>query len=148
MRLIFNVFCIIEYEPFEKVLERVLTDEWCFWSVSGNRNWTEAEIQCTREGGHLIEIFNENTQNIILSLIATDNQYLDELYWIGIGEHVNSSSQWRSGADITFSYFPPNTNLNALDSKCVAIGKNSIWVILDCNYKYSFVCGKSKFYSS
>ena len=53
--------------------QNVSTNDSCYWSVSGNRNWTEADIQCGTEGGHLVEIFNEDTQNIIVSLIATDN---------------------------------------------------------------------------
>ena len=60
------------------------TNDRFYWSVSGNRNWTEAETQCATEGGHLVEIFNEDTQNITVSLIATEEHYLDESYWIGI----------------------------------------------------------------
>ena len=128
-----------------KLLKTTLTNEWCYWSVSTNRIWTSAEIQCTKEGGHLIEIFNENTQNIILSLIATDNQYLDELYWIGIGEYINSSSKWRSGAEITFSNFSGSSTTNDLTSKCGVIDKHGSWNIFNCDRKFSFICGKSKF---
>ncbi len=118
------------------------TNDRCYWSVSGNSNWTEAETECATEGGHLVEIFNEDTQNIIVGLIATEEEYLDELYWIGIGEYVNSSSQWRSGASIVFSNFPINTTY--LDSRCVAIDKSGSWNILDCENNYSFVSEKSK----
>ena len=138
------IILFIEYEPNQLTLQTTLTNDTCYWSVSGNRNWTEAETECDTEGGHLVEIFNEATQNIIVSLIATEQEYLDELYWIGIEEYENSSSQWRSGASIIFSNFPLNTTTD-LDSGCVAIDKYGIWIISDCENKYSFVCGKSKF---
>ena len=53
-----------------------------YWSVSGNRNWTEAETQCVTEGGHLVEIFNGDTQNITVSLIATELYYLQGWGWL------------------------------------------------------------------
>ena len=116
------------------------TQDMCYWSVSGNRNWTEAETQCATEGGHLVEIFNGDTQNITVSLIATEEYYVDELYWIGIGEYVDSSSQWRSGANINYSNFSDQIITTQLS--CVAIDKSGSWIVSDCGDKYSFVCGK------
>ena len=75
----------IDHVPDINILQNVSTNDRCYWSVSGNKNWTEAEIQCVTEGGHLAEIFNGDTQNIAVSLIATEEYYLDELYLIGIG---------------------------------------------------------------
>ena len=114
-----------------------------YWSVSGNRNWTEAETQCVTEGGHLVEIFNGDTQDITVSLIATELYYLDELYWIGIGEYVDSSSKWRSGANINYSNFSDQINTTQLS--CVAIDKYGSWIVSDCGNRYSFVCGESEF---
>ena len=133
----------IDYVPDENILQNVSTNDRYYWSVSGNRNWTEAETQCVTEGGHLVEIFNGDTQNITVSLIATELYYLDELYWIGIGEYADSSSQWRSGANICYSNFSDqiiNTHLS-----CVAIDKYGSWIVSDCGNRYSFVCGKSEF---
>ena len=113
-----------------------------YWLVSGNRNWTEAETQCVTEGGHLLEIFYEDIQNIIVSLIATEEEYLDELYWIGIGAYVSLSSQWRSGANIFYNNF--STQINTTELSCVAIDCYGSWMLSDCGEKYSFVCGKSK----
>ena len=58
---------------------------------------------------------------------------------------MNSSPQWRSGANVIFSNFSSNTTMINLDLGCVAIDKDGSWIIMDCNNKYSFVCGKSKF---
>ena len=69
--------------------------------------------------------------------------YLDELYWIGIGEYVDSSSQWRSGANINYRNFSDKMNTTQLS--CVAIDKYGIWIVSDCENKYSFACGKGKF---
>ena len=125
-------------------LNNFSTQDISYWSVSGNRNWTEAETQCATEGGHLVEIFNGDTQNITVSLIATEKEYLDELYWIGIGEYVDSSSQWRSGANINYSNFSDKINTTQLS--CVAIDKYGSWIVSDCGQKYSFVCGKSELF--
>ena len=140
-----NIF-IIDYVPVENTQQNVSTSDSCYWSVSGNKNWTEADIQCSTEGGHLVEIFNDNTQNITVSLIATDNQYLDELYWIGI-KYVDSSPQWRSGANVTFSNFSSNTALTDLDLRCVAIDKDGSWLVIECNNTLSYICEKGKYNS-
>ena len=114
--------------------------------MSGNRNWTEAETQCVTEGGHLVEIFNGDTQDITVSLIATELYYLDELYWIGIGEYVNLSSQWRSGANICYNNFSSNLNCQSYHNmSCVTIDKYGSWIAQECNNKLSFICGKSKY---
>ena len=118
------------------------TNDTYYWSVSGNRNWTEAEGQCAAEGGHLVEIFNEDTQNIIVSLIATEEEYLDELYWIGIGEHVDSSAQWRSGNGICYSNL--SRHINSTQSRCAAVNKLGSWLITSCAGRHSHICERSK----
>ena len=116
-RYIHNIILFIEYEPYQVTSQTTSTNDTCYWSVSGNRNWTEAEAMFDTKGGHLVEILSEATQNIIVSLIAAEQKYLDELYWIGIDKYENSSSQ---GASIIFSNFSLNTKTD-LDSGCVAI---------------------------
>ena len=141
-----NKSSFIDYVPDENILKNVSTNDRCYWSVSGNRKWTEAETQCVTEGGHLVEIFNGDTQNIIVSLIATGLYYLDELYWIGIGEHLDSSSQWRSGANINYNNFSSNSMIESNHNlSCVAIDKYGSWIAQECNNKLSFICGKSKY---
>ena len=89
-----------------------------------------------------MEIFNENAQNNILSLISNEDEYFNEYYWIGI-EYVNSSPQWRSGANITFSNFLSNSIQNITNTECVIIDKYGNWIVFNCNNTYSFICEKS-----
>ena len=136
---------LIDYVPDENRLRNMSTSDTCYWSVSGNRNWTEAETECDTEGGHLVEIFNEATQNIIVSLITTEEEYLEELYWIGIEEYENSFSQWRSGANICYNNFVSTfLRRNNANSRCVAIDKYGKWIIKRSSDRLSFICGKSK----
>ena len=56
---------------------------------------------------------------------------------------MDSSSQWRSGANIHYSNFSDQINTTQLS--CVAIDKYGSWIVSDCGNRYSFVCGESEF---
>ena len=150
MALLSGVDCIflyylIDYVPYENDNQYLLSDQWCYWSFAANRDWNGAESGCEKDGGHLVEILDQSVHDLILSLIASDDLYFDEYYWIGI-EYVNSSPQWRSGANVTFSNFFSNSIEDVIQSKCVVINKYGNWIVLFCNRTFSFICGKSKFF--
>ena len=99
-------------------------NEMCYWSVAGNRDWTEAEIHCAATGGHLAEILDLNQYNIVISILATEEEYLDEFYWAVVGESLFS-----------------NTTGNAL---CTAIDRNGSWNEFGCSNKFSYICRRSE----
>ena len=121
----------------------ILSDQWCYWSSAGNRDWTKAETQCAKEGGHLVEILDQSAQDLIINLISTEDDYFDEYYWIGI-VYADSYPQWRSGTNITFSNFYSSSIGDIIQSKCVVIDQIGNWMVFYCNSTFSYICGKSK----
>ena len=92
--------------------------------------------------GYLIEILNQQQQQVLVSLISTDNTFLDEFYWIGL-QNIDSKYVWTSGGEASFQEYV-NVLTNA-DSYCVAVDKEGKWLGVDCDGNYSFICQMSKY---
>ncbi|XP_068905882.1 uncharacterized protein [Tenebrio molitor] len=66
--------------------------------------WAQAEIECTRRGGHLASIRSEHSQTVVNNLLLNSPGYREHnAYWIGASDKmVEGDFRWSDG--LPFSY--------------------------------------------
>ena len=95
-------------------------------------NWTEAEAECKREGGHLASVASEEMNAEVLTMMSDDNNPI----WLG-GKNV--SGKWAWSDNSTWGY----TNFEGGDGSCVVFSSGT-WIYAPCSMKLPFICQRNK----
>ncbi|KAE9547201.1 hypothetical protein FO519_009587 [Halicephalobus sp. NKZ332] len=113
----------------------------CLLFYKYNHVFSDAEMLCKQNNGHLISV-----ENGVL------NQYIAELwhslygsgsFWIGVTNVLDGV--WRNiddGTNITYSNWDTGYPVNNSDYACVHVTNTGVWINADCNKSRPlFVCG-------
>ncbi len=125
------------------------TDDTCYRYHDERVDCLEAQDICASEGGHLVEINNEQEQMLLNGWHPFVLVYL----WIGLSDKYEQGNwkKWNSGAPVTYSNWmegEPNIDYqNAREAEhCAEMMRSNWWSYrgkwndLKCDRKYRFVC--------
>ena len=99
------------------------------------KNWTEAETECQREGGHLASVTTEEVKEVISSMayIHTDSGRV----WLG-GKRVSGEWNWSDNSTWRLNYLEEMRGNGRHDSCVVSFG--GWWYEDSCEEEYEFIC--------
>ncbi|CAL8246532.1 unnamed protein product [Lota lota] len=131
------VACKLDNEPKEKYNQTLqsLQDygSLTFQVVTHKLTWHQALEECTRRGGHLASI-HDNQHDMHVELIArTDGFPL----WIGLSNHDTSNLvyEWSDGTNYDYQVTIKDSQKSAQKSqtRCIYVSPSGGWVRADCN---------------
>ncbi|XP_076004152.1 macrophage mannose receptor 1b isoform X2 [Genypterus blacodes] len=114
----------------------------CFHLHRTPKTWTDAQLECRKEGGDLVSIRNVEDQGFVISQLGYASS--DEL-WIGLNDRrTEGLFDWSDHWHVTFTswaFGEPAVSVNAED--CVLIkGEKGNWADRDCDEQHGFICMK------
>lgn len=117
--------------------------EECFELVRGHKSWVDAELECRRKGGHLIDIADSNEQRVVYQVV---NTYYHYSVWIGLHDiHKEENFEWTSGKAVVYTnWYPGRKDPDRHgEEDCVAMGMDKYtgrWEDRPCAEMRGFVC--------
>ncbi|TKS79617.1 Macrophage mannose receptor 1 [Collichthys lucidus] len=114
----------------------------CFHLRRDLKTWSDAQIECRKEGGDLVSIRNAEDQGFVISQLGYAST--DEL-WIGLNDiRTEGLFDWSDHSFVSFTswaYGKPSLSADAVD--CILImGENGNWADRLCDEKHGFICMK------
>ncbi|KAM4552770.1 macrophage mannose receptor 1-like isoform 2-T2 [Odontesthes bonariensis] len=114
----------------------------CFHLERNPKTWSDAQIECRKEGGDLVSIRNVEDQSFVISQLGYAST--DEL-WIGLNDRKTEGLfDWSDHSTVSFTsweFGKPGVSSEADD--CVVIrGENGNWADGLCDQKHGFICMK------
>uniref|UniRef100_A0A8C7Y9T5 Mannose receptor, C type 1a n=1 Tax=Oryzias sinensis TaxID=183150 RepID=A0A8C7Y9T5_9TELE len=121
--------------------------------LGNNKNWQDARVFCTNEGGNLVSIVNENEQ----AFLTTQMFHYNEDFWIGMND-VNWEMHfvWTDGKGVSYTNWAKGHPVSSPDGRymmeeafdCVIMTGNPAklkgnWKVEDCGAKRGFICKKN-----
>uniref|UniRef100_A0A3P9KK49 Macrophage mannose receptor 1 n=1 Tax=Oryzias latipes TaxID=8090 RepID=A0A3P9KK49_ORYLA len=121
--------------------------------LGNNKNWWDARVFCTNEGGNLVSIVNENEQ----AFLTTQMFHYNEDFWIGMND-VNWEMHfvWTDGKGISYTNWAKGHPVSSPDGRymmdeafdCVIMTGNPAklkgnWKVEDCGANRGFICKKN-----
>ncbi|XP_015227054.1 PREDICTED: macrophage mannose receptor 1-like [Cyprinodon variegatus] len=114
----------------------------CFHLQRNTMSWPDAQRECRKEGGDLVNIRNVEDQSFVISQLGYASN--DEL-WIGLNDRTTEGLfDWSDYTTVTFTswgFGEPTVSIESED--CVLItGENGNWADRSCDEKKGFICMK------
>lgn len=82
----------------------IAMEQFCIAAIELSLNWHEAEKHCSKLGGHLVSVRNEQQQQLINELLINSPGYTDQnAYWVG-GSDKSYEGDFRWSDGLTFQY--------------------------------------------
>ena len=98
---------------------------------TNQKNWTEAEAECQREGGHLASVASEE-ENVMVDKVAE----ADRRVWLG-GRMEAETLRWSDNSSWRYSNWREDKYRYG---DCVVMSIPKEWYKDDCSSQFSFVC--------
>ncbi|XP_029309190.1 macrophage mannose receptor 1-like [Cottoperca gobio] len=114
----------------------------CFHLHRTALTWSDAQRECRKENGELVNIRNVEDQSFVISQLGYAST--DEL-WIGLNDiRTEGLFDWSDHSIVTFTSWQFGKPAAATDADdCVLIsGENGNWVDRWCDEKHGFICMK------
>ncbi|XP_076004107.1 macrophage mannose receptor 1-like isoform X1 [Genypterus blacodes] len=114
----------------------------CFHLNRTRKTWSDAKLECRKEGGDLVSIRNVEDQSFVISQLGY--AITDEL-WIGLNDkRTEGLFDWTDHSYVTFTswtFGEPAVSANQED--CVLMrGENGNWADRTCEENHGFICMK------
>ncbi|XP_076149056.1 galactose-specific lectin nattectin-like [Alosa pseudoharengus] len=112
----------------------------CFRLVTKPKNWSEAEVYCVSQGGHLASIHNSGEAQFVRNFAGNKHRI-----WIGAGRSCGAPGwYWTDGSSFAYTKWskkqPDNWRSN---EPCVHMYNGAgAWNDKSCSACYQFVCAK------
>ncbi|XP_065365478.1 uncharacterized protein LOC135958499 [Calliphora vicina] len=82
----------------------IAMEQFCIAAIEMSMTWHEAEKHCSKLGGHLVSVRNEQQQQAINELLLNSPGYTDQnAYWVG-GSDKSYEGDFRWSDGLTFQY--------------------------------------------
>ncbi|XP_046801594.1 uncharacterized protein LOC111685989 isoform X3 [Lucilia cuprina] len=82
----------------------IAMEQFCIAAIELSMNWHEAEKHCSKLGGHLVSVRNEQQQQTINELLLNSPGYTDQnAYWVG-GSDKSYEGDFRWSDGLIFQY--------------------------------------------
>ncbi|KAM7379551.1 hypothetical protein PAMP_005097 [Pampus punctatissimus] len=114
----------------------------CFHLIRTVQTWTNAQKECRKEGGDLVNIRNLEDQSFVISQLGYAST--DEL-WIGLNDRITEGLfEWSDHSTVSFtSWVFGKPAVSTEQEDCVLItGENGNWADRWCDDKHGFICMK------
>uniref|UniRef100_A0A914PLU6 C-type lectin domain-containing protein n=1 Tax=Panagrolaimus davidi TaxID=227884 RepID=A0A914PLU6_9BILA len=117
----------------------------CSALYTAKRTFNDSELECSKNGGHLLSIENSGANNGLSFFDYTDFFLYPEEAWIGMIVATNATGyrilSWTDGTLVMYNNLPLNLTLDANKTYCVSFGfLEKFWKVADCNEKKLFLC--------
>ncbi|KAF7668435.1 hypothetical protein LDENG_00014620 [Lucifuga dentata] len=114
----------------------------CFHLHRTQKTWSDAQLECRKEGGDLVSIRNVEDQSFVTSQLGYASN--DEL-WIGLNDkQMEGLFVWSDNSPVTFTSWEFGEPAVSADQEdCVLIrGEKGNWADRMCEEKHGFICMK------
>ncbi len=104
------------------------------------RDWAGAEADCVLQGGHLISVHDQDTQDFLTS---TAFEIADSNWWIGLGDSASEGTfAWSDGTPLDFTAWNGGEPNNSGEEDCVhlAAWAGGSWNDLSCATEAPYIC--------
>ncbi|KAG7491157.1 hypothetical protein MATL_G00000040 [Megalops atlanticus] len=109
----------------------------CFLFVRLRKPWTQAELHCNRQGGHLASLHSFQEFQFVRSLTHQGA-------WIGgTDSYTEGHWQWSDGSGFYYTQWnsgEPNNALGKEHCLCINYKGTSGWNDYFCTHRYPFIC--------
>jgi hypothetical protein len=114
----------------------------CYWIVTENKNFFEADQECRKQGSYLASI-HSNQQNRWLIEFLANADFTSEHIWIGMHDiSKEGEMRWLDKSPVNYRYFiPGDPNNHGGYENCVGyFNGHKGWADFECTSKFKAIC--------
>ncbi|XP_053376929.1 brevican core protein-like [Mercenaria mercenaria] len=106
-------------------------------------NWNDAQDECIKVGGDLVEITSDVEQGSINILLSDDEDRTGT--WIGLNDmSVEGKYIWvLSGNTVSFTNWQSGEPNNVSNEDCIIVNSENYWVDIPCGWNRKYICEQS-----
>ncbi|XP_033764206.1 brevican core protein-like [Pecten maximus] len=118
----------------------------CLRFVSGDKSWNDADTDCRRHGGLLLQIHSQQDQDFVYESLKSLH-WSDSGAWIGATDSGSEGHwRWSDGSRVKYGHWSPGEgpSHNATNENCAMISvDDGMWYDYDCTaviYNQAYIC--------